>query len=80
MKSLISQENISDFRISLELPKGCEDLSEGCDFFLGINTNSEDDSFLDFKLEGKSKGWIAVGFTKTPDMVMGARDMLSFCN
>jgi hypothetical protein len=57
--------------MSIGSPKGCNhsNSTTGCDFFLGINTNSENSSYLDFTLEGKAKGWVAVGFSKTPNMV-----------
>ena len=59
----------STYRISLSTPQGCNQSSGGCNFFLGINTNSENSSYLDFTLEAKVKGWVAIGFSKTPDMV-----------
>ena len=51
------------------IPEGCEQSAIKCNFFLGINTNSENSSYLDFTLEGNAKGWVAVGFSKTPSMV-----------
>ena len=64
-----SQEG-SKYRISIGTPRGCEKISiHKCDYFLGINTNGEDSDYLDFTLEGRAKGWIAVGFSETPTMV-----------
>ena len=40
-----------------------------CDVFVGINGNSKDSSMLDFTLEANAKGWVAIGFSKTPNMV-----------
>ena len=37
--------------------------------FVGIDTNSGDPGFLDIYLEGMADGWVAVGFTKSPNMV-----------
>ena len=41
-----------------------------CDYFLGIRTNDNDPTYLDFVLEGSATGWIAVGFAQSPAMVM----------
>ena len=65
----ISTQAKSVYQISIGSPKGCSQSAAGCDFFLGINTNSENSNYLDFMLEGKAKGWVAVGFSKTPNMV-----------
>ena len=40
-----------------------------CDVFVGIDTNVGNPDFLDIYLEGHADGWVAVGFTETPDMV-----------
>lgn len=53
--------------MSIRSPKDC--VQPLCDFFLGINDNSADKNVLDFTLEGKAKGWVAVAFSKTPNMV-----------
>lgn len=57
------------YRIIVGYPEGCVTSSTKCEYFLGINTNSKDSSLLDFALEGKASGWVAVGFSKTPNMV-----------
>ena len=62
-------QNSSTYRISIRSPSGCNQSSNGCNYFLGINTNNKNSSYLDFTLEGKAKGWVAVGFSKTPNMV-----------
>ena len=61
----------SQYQMSISSPNGCSQSNSTtqCDFFLGINTNSESGNYLDFTLEGKAKGWVAVGFSKTPNMV-----------
>ena len=51
-------------------PKGCGQSNSKCDYFLGINTNSKDSTLLDVTLVGKANGWVAVGFSQTPDMVI----------
>ena len=62
-------QNSSTYRISIRSPSGCNQSSNGCNYFLGINTNNKNSNYLDFTLEGKAKGWVAVGFSKTPNMV-----------
>lgn len=34
-----------------------------------MHTNINNNNYLDFTLEGKANGWIAVGFSKAPSMV-----------
>ena len=63
------QRNDSEQRIALSLPGDCRDSTEDCFLFVGIDTNREDRSYLDFTVEGKAGGWVAAGFSKTPDMV-----------
>lgn len=58
------------YRLTRAFPSGCEHSRKKCDYFLGINTNSGDNSLLEFTLEAKANGWVAVGFSKTPNMVM----------
>ena len=36
--------------------------------FIGIDTNTGNSSYLDIYIEGESQGWVAVGFTETPNM------------
>ena len=58
------------YRLTHQIPAGC-DQSE-CDYFLGISSNRDNNDLLDFTLEGVAEGWIAVGFSKTPNMVREA--------
>lgn len=62
-----SQVDNTTFRLTASLPKGCQ--RSECSFFLGINTNKQNNQFLDFVVEGRAEAWVAVGFTLTPDMV-----------
>ena len=55
------------YRLTHRIPAGCN--RSDCDYFLGINSNNDDDDLLDFTLEGRADGWIAVGFSRTPNMV-----------
>ena len=59
----------AQYRVQVGLPKGCDQSSNECDYFLGINTNTENSSLIDFTLQAKTNGWAAVGFSKTPSMV-----------
>ena len=49
------------------MPEGC--IESECDYFMGISDNEKDTDVLDITLQAKAKGWVAVGFTKTADMV-----------
>ena len=63
----LQTRNASDYRLRYREPSGCD--PDDCRFFVGIDTNEEDPSFLDFYLVGKATGWVAVGFSETPNMV-----------
>ena len=56
-----------DYRLQILSPTGCSRAS--CDLFIGIDTNTGDDGFLDIYMEGTAAGWVAVGFSETPNMV-----------
>ncbi len=56
-----------DYRLRILNPDGCSRAS--CDLFIGIDTNTGDDGFLDIYMEGTAAGWVAVGFSETPNMV-----------
>ena len=64
-----TQYNVSTYRWSQGVPNGCSQHKHTCDVFVGINSNGKDSNVLDFTLEGKAKGWVAIGFSKTPNMV-----------
>ena len=34
-----------------------------------MEPNEGDGSYVDIYMEGQSEGWVAIGFTETPDMV-----------
>ena len=55
------------FTTTLRLPEGCR--REDCDYFVGIGPEEKDHNLLHFVLEGKAKGWVAIGFSPTPNMV-----------
>lgn len=61
------QSNIENYRLTHQIPKGC--VPPLCDFFMGISTNDNNRSFIDFTLEGRANGWVAVGFSNTSNMV-----------
>lgn len=56
-----------EYRIRVMSPDGC--LRTDCDLFIGIDTNTGDDDFLDIYMEGSAAGWLAVGFSETSNMV-----------
>ena len=55
------------FQFSRGIPEGC--VQSECDYFVGINPNMMNENLLEFTLEGNARGWLAVGFSKTPSMV-----------
>ena len=61
----------ADYRLRRQVPDGCD--PDNCDYFMGINTNEGNTSFLDFYLTAEIDGWVAVGFSQTDDMVLGYR-------
>ncbi len=59
--------NPGDYRLQVLNPQGC--VQSECDLFIGIDTNTGDNGFLDIYMEGTAEGWLAVGFSETADMV-----------
>lgn len=55
------------YRLTHSVPLWCDQAL--CDYFVGISGNSVDENRLDFTLEGKAEGWLAIGFSKSPDLV-----------
>ena len=43
--------------------------SPGDDFYLGSRVNDDNDNFMDFQMEGKTNGWVAIGFSTSKSMV-----------
>ncbi len=56
-----------NYRLQVLNPENCSRAE--CDMFIGIDTNTGDDGFLDIYMEGTAEGWLAVGFSETADMV-----------
>ena len=56
-----------DYRLIFSSPDGCA--RADCDIYVGIDTNTGNDSYLDIYLEGTAAGWVAVGFSETDNMV-----------
>ncbi len=56
-----------NYRLQILSPTGCS--RADCDLFIGIDTNTEDNGFLDIYMEGTAEGWVAVGFSETANMV-----------
>ena len=64
------QKSLPDL-IYLGFPDGCASATNGskCNTYLRMAPNLENDSFIDFYLEGNLQGWVAVGFSKDKFMV-----------
>jgi hypothetical protein len=57
----------ADFRLILRDPPACD--PDTCNIYVGIDTNTQDPSFLDFYIQGEAQAWVAVGFSESPNMV-----------
>ncbi|XP_064386737.1 putative ferric-chelate reductase 1 homolog isoform X4 [Halichondria panicea] len=55
-----------EYRLQILSPTGCS--RADCDLFIGIDTNTGDDGFLDIYMEGTAAGWVAVGFSDSANM------------
>lgn len=55
------------YRLTHRVPSWCDQAF--CDYFMGIRSDSADKNRLEFTLEGKAEGWLAIGFTKSPNLV-----------
>ena len=64
---LLWQGKTTGFRLTKGFPMGCEWATGECTYFLGIDTDENNNILI--TLEGKANGWVAVGFSKTPNMV-----------
>ena len=58
---------MKDYTLIFSDPEGCE--VGACNTYIGIDTNLGNSDYLDIYMEGDTQGWIAVGFTKSPNMV-----------
>ena len=63
----LQRRNAEDYRLRYRNPRGCS--PNTCHYFMGINTNTENKSYLDFYLVGQTTGWVALGFSETDGMV-----------
>ena len=66
MTSVFLQSPSAVYRFTATIPPNC---TSNCDYFLGIRTNDNDPTYLDFMLEGSTTGWIGVGFAPAQAMV-----------
>ena len=57
----------TEYDTILRQPPGCG--VGDCDIFIGMETNEGSDAYLDVYMQGTAAGWLAVGFTVTPNMV-----------
>lgn len=57
--------------ITIGVPDRCVDGTDGskCDIFLRMAPNRENNTFVDFYMEGNMTGWVAVGFSMDDKMV-----------
>ena len=67
LHTLHMSQSYSKFQFSRGIPEACA--QSECDYFVGINPSSSDKNLLEITLEGRARGWVAVGFSKTPSMV-----------
>ena len=58
----------SDYGLFRRIPDGC-DPSTNCTYFVGMEVNSDDRSYLDFIMTGEAEGWLAIGFSTSRSMV-----------
>ena len=55
-----------EYSVIARSPSGCARSS--CDFFFAVQVNADNSSFLDLYMEGNANGWLALGFTTSPNM------------
>ncbi len=49
------------------LPEGCS--GSACNYYVGLNVNQDNSSYLDVYLDGVANGWVAIGFSQDQQMV-----------
>ena len=71
-----------DYPYTRRDPTGCTSGAGGnCNYFVGIQRNEDDTTYLDFHLEGQAAGWVAIGFSDTASMVTWLLSLsLSVCS
>jgi hypothetical protein len=57
----------SAYDLRYRLPTGCDPTTD-CTYFVGLEVNANDSSYLDVFLTAPVAGWVAVGFSSTPSM------------
>ena len=60
--------NPEDYGLFHRIPDGCN-ANTNCTYFVGLRVNEANDSYLDVYLSGVATGWVAIGFSKTANMV-----------
>ena len=63
----LQTRSATDYSLIFREPEECD--PSACNTFIGIDTNQGNSDYMDIYMEGATEGWIAVGFTKTPNMV-----------
>ena len=67
-RSLVQPDGV-DYPLVLSIPTGCE--RSQCSFYVAIRVSDEDQEFLDFKMQGRASGYIAIGFGKQKSRMVG---------
>ena len=57
-----------EYRLIFRNPAHCVNMYD-CEIYIGIDTNSGDSDNLDIYMEGRTSGWVAVGFSDSMSMV-----------
>ena len=58
-----------NYAFVLRSPADCSLAAGTCALFVAVKRNASDSAYVDFFLEARSAGWVALGFSTTPDMV-----------
>ena len=53
----------------LRRPAWCSLPDATCDFFAAVRRSPENAAYVDFYLEAAGAGWVALGWSTSPDMV-----------
>ena len=67
-RSLVQPDGV-DYPLVLSIPTGCE--RSQCSFYVAIRVSDEHQEFLDFKVQGRASGYIAIGFGKQKSQMVG---------
>ena len=64
----MQSEDPNDYNLTRNIPSGCVPDTD-CLYFAGLRVNPNNSAYLDVYLAAEAEGWVAIGFSESPNMV-----------